>query len=95
MNNLSSDLNIEVSRIERDVGVMDSDIYRLLSPAALLDTSDKVRAGRLSPGHSRDKLLQLAGQHFLRETRHRGEKETLIVVASDHFDKEFCSQFSL
>ena len=51
MNNLSSDLNIEVSRIERDVGVMDSDIYRLLSPAALLDTSDKVRAGRLSPGH--------------------------------------------
>ena len=57
MNNLSSDLNIEVSRIERDVGVMDSDIYRLLSPAALLDTSDKVRAGRLSPGHSRDKLL--------------------------------------
>ena len=42
MNNLSSDLNIEVSRIERDVGVMDSDIYRLLSPGALLDTSDKV-----------------------------------------------------
>ena len=38
MNNLSSDLNIEVRRMERDVGVMDSDIYRL--PSSYIYLSD-------------------------------------------------------
>ena len=45
MNNLSSDLNIEVRRMERDVRVMDSDIYLLPSSYIYLGYSDKVNLG--------------------------------------------------
>ena len=46
MNNLSSDLNIEVSKIGR---VMDSDIYLLPSSYIYLGYSDKVNLGPDSP----------------------------------------------
>ena len=63
MNNLFSDLNIEVRRMERDVRVMDSDIY----PIAWIFLTKSMLAC-LSPGEPSDKLILVNTSYTLPRT---------------------------